>query len=164
VTASPFAAPMSASAPAGEEEEGIPEEQLRADKLMVGAGEEDEETLLQVPAVKLRRWENGVEGATGDYAVKGSGELKILKNKKTGKARVLVRADTTGRILMNSSIQEGITYTKSSDKRVILGMFVYLTFSIRCCAWTDGSGTEWSRGIEYVPREYSGKSKGCNRD
>jgi hypothetical protein len=53
------------------------------------------------PLVKLYRLEG-----TG-YDVKGLGELKIQKNKTTGKVRILIRTEMTGRVIMNSLVTEG---------------------------------------------------------
>jgi hypothetical protein len=86
----------------------VPEEQLGADKFMVGKGEENEETILTEPLVKLLRFETAEDtGAKGGWIIKGSGELKIQKNKETGKVRCLIRTEMTGRVILNSSIMEG---------------------------------------------------------
>lgn len=57
--------------------------------------------MLVEPLVKLYRLEG-----TG-YDVKGLGELKIQKNKTTGKVRILIRTEMTGRVIMNSLVTEG---------------------------------------------------------
>lgn len=98
-----------------EETDGVEEEeQLESKRLMFGAGEEDEgihwnpypsESLVTEPQVKLYLFDK-------EYKNQGVGELRIKRNTKTGKSRILIRTDTTGRVILNSALVSGISYEK----------------------------------------------------
>ena len=72
-----------------------------------GPGEENEDVLYEVRA-KASIWDdtkdNAETGKKGDWEIKGLGPFRIMKNRETGKARMLMRSDPAGRIIINSSI------------------------------------------------------------
>lgn len=45
------------------------------------------------------------------YASKGVGELKLLKNSKSSRSRIVVRADGSGRVLLNTLLSKDVQYT-----------------------------------------------------
>ncbi|KAI8910243.1 hypothetical protein EDD86DRAFT_204869, partial [Gorgonomyces haynaldii] len=109
-----------ASAPAQQEEQGDdgedampPEEQL-GNKLMKGAGEEQETTLHQVRA-KLFSKADGAE-----FKVAGVGDIKLNRNNETGKTRILFRTEGIGKIILNDYILSATPCKKVSDKRLSL--------------------------------------------
>ncbi|KAJ3055975.1 hypothetical protein HK097_008584 [Rhizophlyctis rosea] len=80
----------------GDGDDAAPPEEQIGDTLMKGAGEEEEDTVYEVRA-KLSKRE-------GDkWPVVGLGQLKLNKNRTTGKVRFLFRAEASGRLLLNSA-------------------------------------------------------------
>ncbi|KAG7663725.1 uncharacterized protein J8A68_002734 [[Candida] subhashii] len=82
----------------------MPSEKMEA----VSTGEEDEDLVFSKRA-KLMEFD--VTNTENPYINKGVGDLKILKNKETGKSRILIRADGGLRILLNCLISKDITYS-----------------------------------------------------
>jgi RanBP1 domain len=74
-----------------------------------GPGEENEEVLHQVRA-KALEFEPSKESGKTEWVVKGLGPLRVLKNKETGSARVLLRTDPSGTIILNKGILGNVTY------------------------------------------------------
>ena len=102
------------NAEGGGEEGGAatpPEKQL--DLSGASAGEENEEVLMSVRA-KASAYVSG----ENIWATKGVGELRVLKDKEGGKVRVVLRADTTGKVVMNAALVAGATYDKAAAKLV----------------------------------------------
>jgi hypothetical protein len=79
--------------------------------LMSNAGEEDEDCIFNTRAKGLK----SVEAKGGDktektWETQGVGSLRILVNKETKRARILLRAEPSGRAVLNTSINIAIDY------------------------------------------------------
>ncbi|KAJ3016788.1 UNVERIFIED_CONTAM: hypothetical protein HDU68_012027, partial [Siphonaria sp. JEL0065] len=86
-----------------EDDEPAPDEQIDQETLMRGAGEESEQTLYSV----LTR--THVYDATNKkWADVGKGILKINQNPETKKSRLILRADGSGRVLLNVAVFSGM--------------------------------------------------------
>jgi nucleoporin NUP2 len=97
-------------------EDGVPKEEQIGDALMSGgAGEEHEATTYEVRC-KL------FESVDKEWKSKGIGLLKIKKDKASGKSRVLVRADGSGRILLNAGIYGSMPVHAVGDTQVSIVM------------------------------------------
>ncbi|ODQ82434.1 hypothetical protein BABINDRAFT_159029 [Babjeviella inositovora NRRL Y-12698] len=68
-------------------------------------GEEDEECLYTKRAKLMM-----INPETKAYDSRGLGELKVLRNPETKKARILVRADGSNRVLLNTMVVSSIKY------------------------------------------------------
>lgn len=68
-----------------------------------GPGEEDEEVLHEIRA-KALQW------SSKEWQTRGVGPLRVLKHKDTGAARILLRADPSGTIVLNKSLLAGVKY------------------------------------------------------
>ncbi|CAI5759922.1 unnamed protein product [Candida verbasci] len=102
-----------------EEETGgdfAPVASLSNEKVSSETGEENED--LQF-TVRAKLMEYNKENKEDPYKNKGVGELKILTNKSTGKSRILLRADGSFRVLLNTSISKSISYTKLGNANLI---------------------------------------------
>ncbi|KRZ98595.1 uncharacterized protein AC631_05642, partial [Debaryomyces fabryi] len=82
--------------------------QLSSEKVDSQTGEEDEEALY-TKRTKLMLFDPS--NTENPYASKGLGDLKVLKNKATGKSRILVRAEGGLRVLLNTLVNKDMTYT-----------------------------------------------------
>lgn len=82
--------------------------QLSSEKVNSQTGEEDEENLYAKRS-KLMLFDPS--NTENPYESKGLGDLKVLKNKSTGKSRILVRAEGGLRILLNTLVSKDMTYT-----------------------------------------------------
>lgn len=80
------------------------------DLTAVGPGEEDEDTLFEARA-KASKWDDGKQ----EWIMQGLGPFRIMKHRKTGDTRILMRQDPNGRVLVNSNIFAGATY-KAENK------------------------------------------------
>ena len=84
------------------------------------AGEEDEELLFTVKA-KIQEFasdDQDDEEKTKSWRVRGIGELRVLRNKETHNARVVVRQEQSARVLLNTGLLEGISYSLVKPKLV----------------------------------------------
>ncbi|OAT07579.1 hypothetical protein BDBG_03620 [Blastomyces gilchristii SLH14081] len=94
-----------------EEPEESTEELPQVDLLRGGTGEEDEDEVFEARAKTLKL---GVppdaDDETPKWLLQGVGLLRILKNKTTGRSRILVRADPSGRVLLNTNLVAAINY------------------------------------------------------
>ncbi|ODH47989.1 hypothetical protein GX48_05921 [Paracoccidioides brasiliensis] len=92
-----------------DEYEDAVEDLPQVDLLRGGAGEENEDELFDVRAKALQ-----FKAAPGEDKPKwhtvGLGLLRILKNKTTGRSRVLLRADPSGRVLLNANLIAPVNY------------------------------------------------------
>ncbi|OUM68340.1 hypothetical protein PIROE2DRAFT_66934 [Piromyces sp. E2] len=93
--APPSKAEIAAAAAANDDDE---EDQTEQVQLTTGAGEEDEDTVFEVKA-KVHHYSMEEK----KYISRGVGLLKVNKNKKTGKARLLGRMDN-GSVFLNVSL------------------------------------------------------------
>lgn len=90
------------------------EEQIDPEKLMKGAGEENEETVQEVRAKAYMF--NQDKKAWVDI---GLGVFKLNKDKITGKSRLLLRADGSGRVLLNASMFAGMAPRLEADGKSV---------------------------------------------
>ena len=96
------------------------------------AGEEDEELLFSVRAKiqefaseddeNMKKMKQGNEKEDEEkpksWRVRGVGELRVLRNKESGKTRVVVRQDKSARVLLNAGLLEGASYGVAKPKLV----------------------------------------------
>lgn len=99
-----------ASTPTGDDAEpALPQVDLSSQ----GAGEEDEESIYEKRA-------KAYELVDKQFKVLGVGPMRLLKHKTTGKTRLLLRADGSGRVLLNTGLKKQITYkAEESQVRVL---------------------------------------------
>ena len=95
----------------GEDDKAEKQEQI--DLTSPGPGEEDEDVVLQIKA-KALKWNT----ATSEWASKGVGPLRVLKNRESRLTRVLLRQDPSGRIVLNFALSKSFTYESSQSKTV----------------------------------------------
>ena len=81
--------------------------------LTKGPGEEDEESLFEVKGKALT-----YDKEKKDWVSKGVGPLRVLKHSETGKTRVLMRQDPSGRIVLNTALLSGMEYKYVTPKSV----------------------------------------------
>ena len=60
----------------------------------------------------------GKEGEAKTWAVRGVGELRVLKNKETSKVRVVIRADQSAKVCLNAGLLAGASYGVAGPKKV----------------------------------------------
>lgn len=70
----------------------------------------DEDVLFATSAAKLMLFNK--EHKEKPWDTKGTGPLRVLKNKKTGVARIVVRIAPTGRVIVNSRLLSSMEYSK----------------------------------------------------
>ena len=93
----------SATESAAEGTEESAEKPPQLDLLSERIGEENEDVLYEVRAKGLR-----FDSDTKAWISKGVGPLRVLKHRETGKRRILLRADPSGKIVINSGfLKEG---------------------------------------------------------
>ena len=91
------------------------DEQLDLSK--ANAGEEDEDLLFNVKT-KASEYASKTEGEDATWNVKGVGELRLLKHRKTNTARVVLRAGPAAKIVLNTGLFNAAKYDLASDKMV----------------------------------------------
>ena len=101
----------------GGEGDAMPADEQSADLSLSTAGEEGEEVLVQHRA-KAKAFVAATEGGEKGWTTKGVGELKVLKNTETGKVRVVLRADKSGKVVMNAGLLPSLVYGKAASKVV----------------------------------------------
>lgn len=74
-----------------------------------GPGEEDEESVHEVRA-KALKWCKKEGDVTEPWVTQGVGPLRVLKHKETGVSRILLRADPSGKIILNKGILGNVEY------------------------------------------------------
>jgi hypothetical protein len=79
-----------------------------------GPGEEDEDSKFEVRAIVYELVDQP-DGQADKHIKRGVGQLRVLKNRINGKARVLARTEV-GKVALNVGLVEGITYTPASDR------------------------------------------------
>lgn len=103
--ASAASTPGTSDAGAGESGDGEAAEALpQVNLARGGAGEENEEVLMETRA-------RGLKMAKEGWDSQGVGFVKILKNRETSRSRVVLRADPSGKVLLNASLMKAIKYT-----------------------------------------------------
>jgi len=96
------------------DEEQEQQEQLDLTK---GPGEEDEDTLFEVRARALTH-----DNETKEWISKGVGPLRVLKHSETGKTRILMRLDPSGKIVINAALLSSIEYKYAAPKSVMMAI------------------------------------------
>ncbi|KAI5968028.1 hypothetical protein CANMA_002796 [Candida margitis] len=86
------------------------------EKKEVQSGEENEETKFTIRA-KLMEFDSS--NATNPYVNKGLGELKVLRNKETSKSRIIVRADGSLRVLLNTLLSKDVSYSSMGNGSLV---------------------------------------------
>lgn len=86
-------------------------------KVETKTGEEDEKAIF-VKRTKLSKYDP--TNKEKPYQTVGVGELKILVNEKDSKARILIRSDGLGNVLLNTQIVKGMKYKLMGSKNNIL--------------------------------------------
>ena len=75
----------------------------------VNTGEEEEDCVYTQRS-KLYRWvaNESDDGPAGEWKERGTGDARLLKHKTTGKVRLLMRQEKTGKIVANHYIVDGV--------------------------------------------------------
>lgn len=76
-----------------------------------GPGEEEEDSVYEKKAKVY-------ELVNGEYKVQGVGPLRVLSHKTSKKARILVRAEGSGRIILNTLLRSQIKYSVEGKGQV----------------------------------------------
>ena len=93
----------SAAESATEGTEDSTDKPAQLDLMSERVGEENEDVLYEVRAKGLR-----FDSETKAWISKGVGPLRVLKHRETGKRRILLRADPSGKVVINSGfLKEG---------------------------------------------------------
>ena len=98
------------------------------------AGEEDEDILFEVRA-KAREFavdEKAEKEGEMTWQVRGIGNLRVLKHRQTKKARLVLRQDPSGKVVLNAALMETVEYKHTKDKTVNFGA---ATGSGRLASW-----------------------------
>ncbi|KAL4908388.1 hypothetical protein BDW74DRAFT_100290 [Aspergillus multicolor] len=82
----------------------IPKNEPQVDLARGGAGEEDEDVVIETRA-------RGLKMVDGAWVSQGLGFLRILKNRTTSRSRILLRADPSGNVVLNTHLMKEIKYT-----------------------------------------------------
>ena len=93
----------------------IPVAQMN-DKKEVQSGEENEEAKFTIRA-KLMEFD--ASNTTNPYVNKGLGELKVLRNEETSKSRVVIRADGSLRVLLNTLLSKDVSYSSMGNGSLV---------------------------------------------
>lgn len=102
---------------AGYGTDGVVDEEQEQLDLTKGPGEEDEDTLFEVRAKAMMS-----DNETKDWISKGVGRLRILKHSETGKTRILMRQDPSGKIVINAALLSTIEYKYATPKSVLVAV------------------------------------------
>ena len=105
--------PQNPTVEGGDDDDRVPEEEVTVVegwapsvtlevKDHITTGEEEEETLYSQRS-KLLRWAKNDEedGPAGEWKERGTGDVKLLKNKSSGHVRLLMRQEKTMKIVAN---------------------------------------------------------------
>lgn len=93
----------------------MPKEDQRDLTSLTREERETEDVLFECKS-RLRKY---VRGAEEPWQVKGVGVMRVLKNKASGSARVLMRQDPNGSIMLNSSLLKNKeSYSAMNDTNV----------------------------------------------
>ncbi|KAL9103240.1 MAG: hypothetical protein Q9163_001691 [Psora crenata] len=103
----------SANESAAEGTDDSAEKQNQLDLMSDRAGEEDEDVLFEVKAKGLR-----YDVETKQWISKGVGPLRVLKHRETGKPRIVLRAEPSGRVVINSGFVKEGSYENLGCKTV----------------------------------------------
>ncbi|KAA6416098.1 MAG: hypothetical protein FRX48_00817 [Lasallia pustulata] len=109
-----------------------------------GPGEENEDILFEVRAKGLI-----YDSEKKEWSIQGLGPVRVLKDRQTGKARILLRQDPSGRILLNAALMSEMSYEYSKPKGVKMGVATdgkFSTWMIK--VGKDGDATRLSSVLE----------------
>lgn len=86
---------------------------------------ETEEVVVQVSMAKASKYDdkNTEDGVKKAWIERGKGPLYVLKNKSTGKVRVLLKMPPLGRLAMNFEPLKDVEY-KNSRPKFVTGPFI----------------------------------------
>jgi hypothetical protein len=97
-------------------EDGGPDEPEEPTVAVVKAKNEEEEEIVQVDPGRVTTYRT----ESKEWIGKGKGRLQVLRDKKTLKYRVVVNADTTGKVMFNAPLNSSIRPSlKRADKKSI---------------------------------------------
>ncbi len=97
----------------GEEDDEAKDRQI--DLTAGGPGEEHEDVAFEVKGKAMV-----YDRSSSKWDVKGVGFLRVLKNRDTGKTRMLMRQDPSGKILLNTALAHQFNYASNQSKHVRL--------------------------------------------
>ncbi|KAJ3410608.1 hypothetical protein HDV05_003558 [Chytridiales sp. JEL 0842] len=102
----------------GDDDDIVHEEQIDTAKLMRGEGEEGEETLMEVRTKAFTFDTSDADKKNWKWTDFGVGLIKINKDKDSEKARLLLRADGSGRVRLNCYIFDGMKAELQGPKAI----------------------------------------------
>jgi len=96
-----------------------PENAQQLNLTVGGPGEEDEDVLIEVRA-KAMMWvaEMKDDDAKPGWENKGLGPLRVLKHRHSGKARIIMRLEPSGRLVLNAALLSGVDYQHQAPSAV----------------------------------------------
>ncbi len=100
---------------AGNDEDALPKDD-QVDLMLARPGEENEDVLFEVKA-KAMIYDAASQGDS-KWIVKGVGPLRVMKDRATGSTRLLLRAEPSGRIIVNAGLLNNMTYESTSAKAI----------------------------------------------
>ncbi|GIJ92276.1 hypothetical protein Asppvi_011253 [Aspergillus pseudoviridinutans] len=89
----------------GEASESLPQVDLARSR----AGEEDEDIVIETRARALK-----IKSGAG-WESQGVGYLRVLKNRNTSRSRIILRADPSGKVVLNAALLKDIKYTINAN-------------------------------------------------
>lgn len=89
----------------GEAAESLPQVDLARSR----AGEEDEDIVIETRARALK-----IKPGAG-WESQGVGYLRVLKNRNTSRSRIILRADPSGKVVLNAALLKDIKYTINAN-------------------------------------------------
>ncbi|KAI9837103.1 MAG: hypothetical protein M1819_000754 [Sarea resinae] len=84
-----------------------------------GPGEENEDVVFEVRA-KAMLYEEKEGSDKKSWTNKGVGPFRVLRHRETGKHRILLRQDPSGKVVINAAVLSGVDYKYQATKSVIL--------------------------------------------
>ena len=87
----------------------------------------DNEILFQLGDNKMalcKKYEEKSAGSPREWVAKGKGALYILKNKETGKTRVILKIAPLGKLAMNYQPVKGVEYKLMGSGKLVSGLFM----------------------------------------
>lgn len=86
---------------------------VKLQEVQIATGEEDDEVLYKERCALYR-----FDSANNEWKERGKGDVKMLKNKSSGKVRLLLRQDKTGKLCMNHNIlpEMNLSQNAGSDR------------------------------------------------
>lgn len=102
-------APASNEDTAGEDTDGQDYSNDPQVNLVGNAGEENEDVAFVTRARALKYKQ------PSGWETQGVGPLRVLKNREAGRARLVLRADPSGKVVLNTAIQKAIDYKVANN-------------------------------------------------